>query len=175
MAIELFLASVRLYAGGASSWPPSALCRRGIILASVGFMPSGPRFAATGAVLRGCFFLPPQGGRREERARAGTHDRRRSKTITKVEELTQRKSAQPTETFGASCCSRVGRCCFSTANWKGTTGYTLFLSNAFLVYAVPPSAATMPHTLPGRLVRPEAQFHQLAGICFRFRTRRQGS
>jgi len=41
VAIELFLASVRLYAVGASSWPPSALCRRGIILASVGFMPSG--------------------------------------------------------------------------------------------------------------------------------------
>ena len=44
-------------------------------------MPSGPWFAATRAVLRGCFFLPPQGGRREERARAGSHDRRRSKTI----------------------------------------------------------------------------------------------
>jgi hypothetical protein len=36
-------------------------------LASVGFMPAGPRLTATGAVLRVCFF-PPQGGRREEKA-----------------------------------------------------------------------------------------------------------
>jgi hypothetical protein len=28
----------------------------------------GPRLAATRAVLRGCFFPPPHGGRREERA-----------------------------------------------------------------------------------------------------------
>ena len=154
MAIEFFLASVRLYAVGAKTLELQGPC--------------------CGAV----FFLRRKAA--EEKKGLGPDrtiedDRRRSKTITKVEELTQRKSAQPTETFGASCCSRVGRCCFSTANWKGTTGYTLFLSNAFLVYAVPPSAATMPHTLPGRLVRPEAQFHQLAGICFRFRTRRQGS
>jgi hypothetical protein len=36
-------------------------------LASVDFMPAGPRLTATGAVLRVCFF-PPQGGRRDEEA-----------------------------------------------------------------------------------------------------------
>ena len=40
-----------------SSWPPSASCQRGILLASVGFMPAGPRLAATRAVLRVCFFF----------------------------------------------------------------------------------------------------------------------
>ena len=41
-----------------------------LFLASVGFMPAGPRLAATRAMLRVCFFPPPQGGRREERAGA---------------------------------------------------------------------------------------------------------
>ena len=40
-------------------------------MASVGFMPAGPRLAATRAVLRICFF-PLQGGGRKERAWAGS-------------------------------------------------------------------------------------------------------
>jgi hypothetical protein len=44
-------------------------CDIELFLASVGFMPAGPRLTATGAVLRVCFSLP-QGGRREERAGA---------------------------------------------------------------------------------------------------------
>jgi hypothetical protein len=43
-------------------------CDIELFLASVGFMPAGPRLTATGTVLRVCFFLPPQGGRREEKA-----------------------------------------------------------------------------------------------------------
>ena len=63
---------------------------------------------------------------------------------------TVRHGGLSTSTMGS--CGRVGRCCFSTSNWKGTTGYTLLLSNAFLVYAVPPPAATMPQA-PGWLAR----------------------
>jgi hypothetical protein len=35
-----------------------------------GFMPAGPRLAATEAMLRVCFFPLPQGGRRDEWAGA---------------------------------------------------------------------------------------------------------
>ena len=48
-----------------------------------------------------------------------------SMTITS----TVRRGGLSTSTMGS--CGRVCRCCFSTANGKGITGYTLFLSNAF--------------------------------------------
>ena len=79
-------------------------------MASVGFMPSGPRFAATKAVLRGCIFPPPQGGKREKKVWA---DRRTDALSDIAGDHDSKRQASTGGNFGVPHCSYFFSCSYS--------------------------------------------------------------
>ena len=98
---ERMLCSCKLRLRRASPTVGLPSAHRALLGLRVGFMPAGPRLAATRAMLRVCFFPPPQSGRREERAGAdrqnGPDDRAGGSRVSIRD--------QPNPRFGPSVCS----------------------------------------------------------------------